>query len=271
MRISEKAYEYMRDLHIMNMFGIKGWKEYNKIFKNYGEEDKSELVKFKYDNRDLFIRSFSTDIMLMDSILVGKRVDRKWIGEYSWVEDYLMNLNKKRPIIVDAGANVGLFSRWVLKRVPEAKIYAIEAESKNFEILKRNTQGYFVNCINKGLWSKECRLKVIARDTGEWGFMVKETNEDDTDIVEAISLKDIMENYKFGEIDLLKMDIEGSEYEIFSSDNLAWLDRCRALVVETHDHIIEGSDQQVNKVLREYGFSKYTYEENQFFWKSKGS
>ena len=167
MRISKIAYEYLRNMHIMNMFGINGWKEYTKILKNYGEEEKSELVKFKYDNQDLFIRSFSTDILLMDSILVGKRVDRKWIGEYSWVEEYLMNLNKKRPIIVDAGANVGLFSRWVLKRVPEAQIYAIEVESENYDILKRNTYRYFVNCINKGLWSKECRLKLIAMDTGE--------------------------------------------------------------------------------------------------------
>lgn len=84
-------------------------------------------------------------------------------------------------------------------------------------------------------------------------------------------LKDILINYKLDEIDLLKMDIEGSEYEIFSSQDLGWLDRCHALVVETHDHIVEGSDQLVNRVLKEHGFSKYTYEENQFFWKKKRS
>lgn len=271
MKITEKVYSLLRELYIINMFGMRGWKEYRKVLGNYGEEAKSELVKFKYDNQDLFIRSFSTDIMLMDSILGGKRVNRKWSGEYSWVEDYLMNLHKKRPIIIDAGANVGLFSRWVLKRVPEAQVYAIEVESGNFEILKRNTHRYSVCCINKGLWSKECHLKVIARDTGEWGFMVTETKEYDTDTVEAISLKDILINYKLDEIDLLKMDIEGSEYEIFSSQDLGWLDRCHALVVETHDHIVEGSDQLVNRVLKEHGFSKYTYEENQFFWKKKRS
>lgn len=271
MKITEKIYGYWRDLYIMNVFGISGYKKYKQIFSSYGENAKSKLVKFKYDHQDLFIRSFSTDIMLMDSILIGKRVNGKWIGEYSWAEDYLVNLNKQRPIIIDAGANVGLFSRWLLKRIPQAQIYAIEPEHENYKILERNTQGYSVNCINKGLWSKECHLKVIARDTGEWGFIVKETKEDGVDTVEAIGLKDLVINYAIDEIDLLKMDIEGSEYEIFNSEDLRWLDRCHALVVETHDHIVKGSDKMVNKVLREHGFSKYTYEENQFFVKNKRS
>jgi len=31
-------------------------------------------------------------------------------------------------------------------------------------------------CLKNGLWSKECKLKVVARDTGEWGFFVKEVD-----------------------------------------------------------------------------------------------
>ena len=44
--------------------------------------------------------------------------------------------------IIDAGANVGLAAVYFSSRFPEAKILALEIESANFELLRRNTAFY---------------------------------------------------------------------------------------------------------------------------------
>lgn len=255
-----KRYRWLR---VIKVFGILGGSKYQitPILRK-----SSNLMKLKYDKHDLLLRSFSTDMMLADSILIGKFRNRKWVGEYTLVEKYLMK-RKKNPIVIDAGANIGLFTRWVLKRKPEAKIYAIEPEAENYKILKQNVKGYSVECMQRGLWSKKCFLEVIPRDTGAWGFMVKEAPKEGINTVKAISVANMIEHFGIDEIDLFKIDIEGSEYELFRQADMSWLERCHALVVETHDHIVAGSDELVNRVLGEHGYRKYMYEENQFFIK----
>jgi hypothetical protein len=61
-------------------------------------------------------------------------------GEYNIVLN-MINLNtnyKKEKIIIDAGANVGYTSIFLLKNLENSKIYSIEPSSTNFEILKEN-------------------------------------------------------------------------------------------------------------------------------------
>lgn len=215
------------------------------------------------------VRADSTDLLLVESILVGKFRNRKWIGEYNQIEDYIKRLSIKDPIIVDAGANIGLFSRLMLGRYPKAKIFAIEPEFHNFQILCDNIEKYAVEINRKGIWSHDCKLEVVPGDIGAWGFMVRERNQEEGDLIDAISIDSLIQNNNLDRIDLLKIDIEGSEYEIFNSDNLDWLELCNAIVVETHEHLVKGSDNLVNKILAERGFDKFVYEENQLFIKMR--
>lgn len=202
-------------------------------------------------------------------MIIGRFINRKWTGEYTQVEEYLRQLSEKELIIIDAGANIGLFSRLILKEKPASKIYAIEPEKNNYQLLKTNTKGYDVKTIRGGIWSHDCNLNVVSRDTGDWGFTVKEVSKRDGNTINATCIDSLVRKYKLNRIDLLKMDVEGSEYEIFNSDNLQWLDLCNAIVIETHDHIIKGSNELVNRILFDRGFIKFSYEENQLFIKNQ--
>ena len=78
--------------------------------------------------------------------------------------------------------------------------------------------------------------------TGEWGFTVSECSREDAD-VRAFSIPGIMKKYGFPYIDILKMDIEGSEYEIFKDKKcLEWLPLVKVLIIETHDRKIPGCE-----------------------------
>jgi len=55
--------------------------------------------------------------------------------------------------------------------------------------------------------------------------------------VQAISVNDIFGKLGVDRIDLLKLDIEGSEPELFFADSTTWLDRVGFIVIELHDRL----------------------------------
>jgi hypothetical protein len=56
-------------------------------------------------------------------------------------------------------------------------------------------------------------------------------------------------------IDLMKVDIEGAEHEVFDTDDGAWLGKVDALLVELHEDLRPGSSAGVRRRLSEAGFS----------------
>lgn len=268
-QVKNKIVEIIRIVRIIGLFGLIGGLKYIHYYKKAaaGSVSGGKSIKLKYAHSNLMVRTNSTDLLLIESMLIGRFVNRKWVGEYNQVESYIRKISEDEPVIIDAGANIGLFCRLILKENSASKIYAIEPEEKNYQLLKANTKNYDVRPLRGGVWSHDCHLKVVPRETGDWGFTVKEVEEADDNSIKAIGMNSLIEKYGLSQIDLVKMDVEGSEYEIFNSDNLEWLDVCRAIVIETHDHIVKGADALVNKMLLDRGFSKFFYEENQFFIK----
>lgn len=139
--------------------------------------------------------------------------------------------------IVDAGANVGYSSAYLLSRFPEARVVAIEPDPANCEILKENLRRFGNRAIVRqaALWSEPTTLDFSESTTGEgdeWGREVNAANGAGT--IEALDMPSIFETYGLGEIDLLKIDIEGAEKTVFSAPDLSWLDRVRNIVIELH-------------------------------------
>ena len=84
-------------------------------------------------------------------------------------------------------------------------------------------------------------------------FTVKEVKGGRYD-VSAVSISDLIAEYKLPRIDILKMDIEGSEYEVFDKSCLKWLDKVEMVITEIHDDIREGCSARVLKYMKEKGF-----------------
>lgn len=182
---------------------------------------------------------------------------------FQFREYEMPNLPFCPKLIIDGGANVGYASIWFSNIYPEAKIIAIEPDQSNFEVLKHNTAPYRqVELINSGLWDKNTFLNVKDIGLGKWGLIVEETNEPNPNSFKAITIESILENSEFDEIDILKIDIEGAEKELFSFGYEKWLDKVKIIIIELHDRMKLGCSHAFFKAISQYNFSLILRGEN---------
>lgn len=175
----------------------------------------------------MFLRAQTTDVLVFIQIFVD--------GELEF------SLPQEPSSIVDAGANVGLASVYFANRFPNSKILALEVEESNFELLKRNTASYpNIKCVRKALWSGPARM-TIENPTGEsWAFRVAEASSDSAAAIPAVGVLELLQDFEDHRIDLLKIDIEGAEKEVFQAGMNRWIDQVGTIAVELHDNIRPG-------------------------------
>lgn len=116
-------------------------------------------------------------------------------------------------LVIDIGANIGVFT--VLASLKGAEVEAYEPESNNFTQL-------LVNCELNGVKPEVFQLGIGSGETGyftnNFGGTRREDSGESWGEVAIISLDDVVGGR---DVELLKIDCEGSEYDIFStcSDN----------------------------------------------------
>jgi FkbM family methyltransferase len=145
-----------------------------------------------------------------------------------------------RPLIVDAGANIGASSVYFNQQFPDALIFAIEPDRENFEFLTRNVAGLPVSCCNGAVTSRPGRVKVVDTGAGNWGFRttLMADGEVNASAVESVQVDRILDMYSRETYPLIvKIDIEGAEDELFSC-NIEWLDRVPLIIIELHDWLL---------------------------------
>jgi FkbM family methyltransferase len=162
-------------------------------------------------------------------------------------------------IMIDGGANIGLFAVLMKNKFPESQIISIEPDKSNFEVLTKNTH-YYKNVWleNSGIWSVDAKLKVFDKyDAGKWGMVVEENEKEGN--IPAISINSLIKKYAIQRIDLLKLDIETSEKNLFSSAYQDWLPLVKTIIIELHDRMEPGCSkpffEAINKTFKRYNLS----------------
>jgi FkbM family methyltransferase len=152
------------------------------------------------------------------------------------------------PIIIDAGANIGLSALYFLRRHPSARIICLEPEDSNFELLCTNLICYpGVILLKKGLWHSAALLAIQDISAPKWGFELSEATDEHGGI-EGVTVSDLIRDYKLPVIDLMKVDIEGSEREVFGNSSLAWLGQVRRLIIEVHENSRPGANAVMQRI-----------------------
>jgi len=201
------------------------------------EEVKIELSNYK---NKIMMRHHTSDVECFYQVFIR--------------DDYDIPVNLARiGLIVDGGANVGYSSIYFADRFPEAKVIAIEPEESNFMMLKKNTTGYKnVEQIRSAIWNKETYLKVKDIGLDKWGFIIEEFDGKNSSDLRTTTLKDILKNSGYRKIDILKLDIEGSEKEIFCNECQEWLSSTNIIIIELHDRIKEGCSRAFYSAIQNY-------------------
>jgi FkbM family methyltransferase len=238
-----------KSLKYYNKFGINGFIFISKIYWS----DK-RIIKFSNNKikNPIYLRNNSTDYNTFSQIF------------YS--EEYNFSFVKAPKVIVDCGANIGLSVIYFKNRFPKAKIIAIEPDGENYEMLVKNTKSYSdIICIKAGIWSSSTHLEIVDLALGEWAYMVKPVGFSTEFTIKGIGLKEIIESYKLEYIDILKVDIEGSEKELFEAGQDEWLPYINTLIVETHDRFKKGTAKSIFSALVKYDFNFSIKGENLLF------
>jgi len=151
-----------------------------------------------------------------------------------------LNNIKDIKLIVDCGAYIGLSSIWFLNEYRNADLVAIEPDPKNFSILQKNLRPYGqrAKLLKAAIWPRKGALvasKEKYRDGQEWTRQVRECVNNEKPEINAINIDSIISESGFEKIDILKIDIERSEIELFSHNYKQWLSKTRNIVIELHD------------------------------------
>ena len=169
--------------------------------------------------------------------------------------------NRVRPgdIVLDAGANVGVFTRKALW-AGASKVIAIEPAPENLECLRRNFAGEIADgrvvVYPKGIWDKDDVLKFAvdpgnsARDT-----FVRSIDSPQFIQVSVTTVDKLVAELRLPRVDFIKMDIEGAEQKaIVGSRNTIARFHPRMALCTYH---VEGDDRMVPKLVAE-AYSGYT-------------
>lgn len=220
---------------------LKIWKE---RLKAYGIRNsytikrnlkRERLFSLRLNHREFYLRGNTVDFDVFNSIIVK--------GEYD------IDLGFAPEIIVDAGANIGASAIYFRMRYPGAVIYAIEPETSNFDLLKKNLAGYSNVVTEKfALWPERRDLFIANPDADKYAFRINETGEM-ADSVAGLTVEDLMKKWTLPRIDLLKMDIEGAEKRLFELPGTPWMRKVRALVVELHDLLEQGTTDAFRRAM----------------------
>ncbi len=160
--------------------------------------------------------------------------------------------------IIDAGGNIGLASRFFKHKYPESQVILIEVDQENSKEAEKNLKSYSgLTILNKGLYNTNTYFKINDTFNATNSYVVEEATQDDYDI-ESITIPDIIHEYNWQVVDLLKIDIEGAEKALFSSDYEEWLPKVNVIMIETHDRMVAQCSITVMKALDRYDFGLYT-------------
>ena len=168
--------------------------------------------------------------------------------------------NDKKLNIIDAGSNIGLTSVYLSKHFPNSNFITIEPDTSNFETIDYNLNiNGIVNVvkIKGGLWSKNTNLKIVNdfRDKKDWSIRVEKTSEEGD--LKAFSINYLISQNKFETINILKIDIEGSEKEVFTGfdTDVSFLAKTKCIAIEIHDEF--DCREAIYKILQNYNFNYF--------------
>jgi len=190
----------------------------------------------------IHLRLRTTDVSLFSEILLKSEYDCGAI--------------RSPKVILDAGANIGVASVFFANKYPDAQIIAIEPEASNFQLLVKNTAQYpRITCIEAALWNSDTTVTLADPGGGNWAFRTLEAertgNPTQRQTVEAITVHTLMNRLGLDRIDLMKVDIEGAEREVFGGTPL-WIDKVGLIAIELHDAILPGCSRAVYLATRDF-------------------
>lgn len=204
------------------------------------------------NNKEQTVNGHKINLLLRDDVDESIVNEVFKFREYRGTIEIIQNAN---GVILDVGAHAGYFSLWTAAQNPKAKIYALEPITENLDFLKQNiAENIFKNIKPENV--------ALSKESGELNIFLSEDSHnhsllpisDKTRKIKAVNLTDFIKKNKIKIITLLKMDIEGGEYEIFENLDQEIFSKIENIFLEYHESESRNF-KVIENILRENGFS----------------
>jgi FkbM family methyltransferase len=150
------------------------------------------------------------------------------------------------PVIIDLGSNIGVSIAYFKSCYPHAEVYAVEADPKIFDYLKRNLERldfHDIRMTNMAAWNADTEIEFLP-DGADGGKIEPASPGMKTIRIKAFDFEHYLEAFK--RIDFLKMDVEGAEAELLIACE-RHLHKIERLFVEYHSE--PGKKQDLDRII----------------------
>lgn len=190
----------------------------------------------------LRLRQKSTDIETFQQIFLHGSYQTRYLARRADIDAWYQS--RAKPLILDLGANVGLSALYFAKNWPRATVIGVEPDAENYALFVTNVSCHKnVIPIRGAIASEPGYARIVNPKASEWAYRT-EVTASNTDLP-AVSVPELLD--RSGDCDpfLCKIDIEGAEDELFSS-NTEWVTRFPVIMIELHDWMLPQSGSSTN-------------------------
>lgn len=218
------------------------------VLEKDSEAIKEAILKLKNKNlrKKLGMNARKT---VVDRFEMNKQLERLYrelfINHYKF--DYIRGHTfidnfDKDSVVLDLGSYKGEFSKELIKKYPISKIILVEGNPNLYNKLKETFKGdNSINIVNAVVGSKpKDKIRFYLSNNSEANSIYKPisnkyglTNQEI--YTKMIDIDSIFSSFKIKEVDLIKMDIEGAEWDILKNFSKKDFDRVNQISVEFHD------------------------------------
>ncbi len=221
---------------------IKNWYIYYLDF--FCLAHKPKVTYHLRNDLKIMVRSCTADRGIITSVLLA--------------DEYLLNKTNfdTNSVIIDIGAQIGIFSIYAATK--SKTVYAFEPVPENYKLFLENIRindfNRIIKAYNYAISDKEENLRLFLNEDNTGGHSAYSKTGNYLD-VPTMSLKDVFDKNDIKICDLLKIDAEGSEYEILFGLPEEYFKKIKRVFVEYHDfNGMDSNNEPSNNIesLRKY-------------------
>lgn len=167
---------------------------------------------------------------------------------------YYIDLAKQQPVIVDCGSNIGMATLFFKMLYPKCRITAFEPEPETFRTLSRNIElNHLMDVVvhNVAVSNEDGEISFYSDPDVPGSGMMSMIDAGRSGLVKTQMVRTVkLSSYLEGKIDLLKLDVEGAEHQVFDDLNASKkLKLISNMIIEYHHHIGRDRDD-LSHILR---------------------
>ncbi len=191
------------------------------------------------EKRQFAYRENTSDEKVIQQVFAAQHYNLGRLTRHQEIVAYLQSMHQagRRPLIIDAGANIGASSVYLALSFPEAQVVAIEPEPGNFALLSANVEGLNVRCLQAAIASSSGQTRLVDPGIGAWGYRTDPSGSGPE--VRTVTVSQLLQEFAepLFQLFLVKIDIEGGERDLFAGAT-SWVERTAIVVIELHDWLL---------------------------------